>query len=74
MAEAFVDTADWIASFLRADQWHQSALAAQSWLGDASLVTTHEVLAEFLTAVSNYGRKFVLKPPVWCAEFCPIKM
>ena len=24
-------------------------------MGDASLVTTHEVFAEFLTAVSNYG-------------------
>ena len=37
------------------DQWHQAALAAREQLGNVTLVTTDEVLTEFLTALSNRG-------------------
>ena len=55
MADAFADAAYWIATAVPSDQWHQAAVAARERLGDVTLVTTDEVLTEFLTALSNRG-------------------
>ena len=55
MTEVFVDTAYLIALARRHDQWHDSAIAARNRVGGAPLVTTDEVLTEFLTAMSNAG-------------------
>ncbi len=55
MTEIFVDTAYLIALARRHDQWHDTALAARNRLGEVPLVTTDEVLTEFLTAMSNAG-------------------
>ena len=54
MREVFVDPFFWIASLLPRDQWHQQALLAREYLGsEALLVTTREVLTEFLAAASR---------------------
>ena len=55
MTAVFVDTAYLIALARRHDQWHDTASAARNRLGEAPLVTTDEVLTEFLTAMSNAG-------------------
>jgi len=49
----FADTLFWIAIFLPGDPWAKAAKAVD--LSEVSLVTTEEVLGEFLTAVSGYG-------------------
>ena len=52
----FVDTSYWIARNNHRDQWHQSALDAFNRLGpDPKLVTTEEVLTEFLAGMSKGG-------------------
>ena len=55
MTEVFVDTAYLVALARRHDQWHETAVAARNRLGEVPLVTTDEVLTEFLTAMSNAG-------------------
>jgi predicted nucleic acid-binding protein len=45
----FADTLYWLALFVPGDEWAEAAGVAD--LSDASLVTTEEVLSEFLTAV-----------------------
>ena len=57
MSQVFVDTAYWIAMFRSDDQWREAALEAQQRLGDVAIITTDEVLTEFLTAVSTAGSK-----------------
>ena len=52
----FADTAYWIARNNSRDQWHQSSLDAFNRLGpDERIVTTEEVLTEFLTGMSKSG-------------------
>ena len=50
MKQVFADTLYWIAIFLPGDPWASAAGAVD--LSGACLVTTEEVLSEFLTAVS----------------------
>jgi len=47
----FADTLYWIALFVPGDSWSKAATAVD--LAAVSLVTTEEVLGEFLTAVSS---------------------
>jgi uncharacterized protein len=49
----FADTHFWIAVFVPGDEWAEAARGVD--LSDASLVTTEEVLSEFLTAVCDHG-------------------
>jgi predicted nucleic acid-binding protein len=49
----FADTLYWIAIFLPGDPWAPAAKSVD--LTGARLITTEEVLAEFLTGVSCYG-------------------
>ena len=54
MPEDFADTAFWRGRYFRRDQWHQAALTAERRLGrPLYLVTTQEVLTEFLDSVSG---------------------
>ena len=53
MRRIFADTLYWLAIFLPGDEWAEAARAAD--VADATLVTTEEVLSEFLTAVSAHG-------------------
>ena len=55
MTMVFVDTAYWIAISLRDDQWSTAAREARARLGGSQLVTTDEVLAEYLTSLSGAG-------------------
>jgi predicted nucleic acid-binding protein len=49
----FADTLYWIAIFLPDDPWAKAASSVST--RDMRLVTTEEVLAEFLTGVAGYG-------------------
>jgi len=49
----FADTLYWLALFVPGDEWAEAVSVAE--LSDASLVTTEEVLSEFLTAVCARG-------------------
>ena len=53
MIPVFADTLYWLAIFIPADEWAPAARSLN--LSDTSLVTTEEVLSEFLTAVSGHG-------------------
>lgn len=53
MRRIFADTLYWLAIFVPGDEWAEVARAAA--ISDALLVTTEEVLSEFLTAVSAHG-------------------
>ena len=53
MRRVFVDTIYWLAIFVPGDAWAGAARAADC--SDALLVTTEEVLSEFLAAVSSHG-------------------
>ena len=52
----FADAAFWIARTDPTDQWHEYAVRAENRLGSPlQLVTTYEVLTEFLAAFSKSG-------------------
>jgi uncharacterized protein len=51
--QVFADTLYWLAIFLPGDEWAEVARATS--ISDALLVTTEEVLSEFLAAVSAHG-------------------
>ena len=53
MRKVFVDTVYWIAIANPKDQWRHAAETARQQLGNVRLVTTEEVLTEFLTALSK---------------------
>ena len=55
MRLVFADTVYWIAVFLPGDPWAKAAQGAP--LRHVRLVTTEEVLSEFLTGVSAHGEK-----------------
>ena len=55
MASVFVDAVYLVALARPGDQWRQAAVAARERLGDVSLVTTDEVLTEFLAALAAGG-------------------
>ena len=53
MTAVFADTFYWIALFDASDGAHQCALALTAEMATASIVTTDEVLTEYLTFFSN---------------------
>jgi predicted nucleic acid-binding protein len=55
MTPIFADTCYWIALLNRKDQLHATAVAAQTKIGNAKLVTTDEVLTEVLNFFGQYG-------------------
>ena len=56
MRTVFVDTAYWVAIVHPKDSWKTHAEKAKQSLGDVRLVTTDEVLTEFLAALSDGGK------------------
>jgi uncharacterized protein len=56
MRRVFADTVYWIALANPLDQWHRSAAQASRTLGGTEIVTTEEVLTEFLAHFSGHGR------------------
>ena len=53
MRRVFADTLYWLAIFLPGDAWADAARSSD--VSQALLITTEEVLTEFLTAVSAHG-------------------
>ena len=61
MKYVFVDTSYWIAIINPKDQWHNAAKSAREKIGEMPLVTTDEVLTEFLNSFSERGDNFRTK-------------
>ena len=57
MTGVFADTIYWVALAHRKDQWHARAVQVSQQLGSTPLVTTDEVLDEFLAHFSGCGRQ-----------------
>jgi len=55
MKTVFVDSLYWIARVNPKDPWHEATKQAKTALGKTFLVTTDEVLAEFLAGMSKGG-------------------
>ncbi len=55
MRSVFADTSYWIALFNPDDEWSQGAARATQSLGDIQLVTTQDVLTEFLNFFAGAG-------------------
>jgi len=55
MKQVFVDTFCWIALANQQDEWHQRTRAIYTVQSHASLVTTDEVLTEFLNYFAEAG-------------------
>jgi predicted nucleic acid-binding protein len=55
MRAVFADTLYWYGLANPRDQWHPVVLQARARLGPVLIVTTEEVLTEFLTAMSGGG-------------------
>ena len=57
MKSVFADSVYWIAIARPGDPWSGAARKAKEELGEVRIVTTDEVLTEFLTALSGGGPK-----------------
>lgn len=55
MKTVFADSVYWIAIVKPGDQWNGPAKSVRQELGDAVVVTTDEVLTEFLTTLCKGG-------------------
>jgi len=58
MRVIFVDTFYWVSLANPKDKWHAAVKKVSREIGSASLVTTDEVLSEFLTFYSGFGSQF----------------
>ncbi|MBM4039735.1 MAG: type II toxin-antitoxin system VapC family toxin [Planctomycetes bacterium] len=57
MRTLFADTCYWIASANPRDAWHEWVRSAPQWLGPFHIVTTDEVLVEFLNFFGELGQR-----------------
>jgi len=57
MRQVFADTVYWVAIVRPGDQWAEAAKRARAALGPAIIVTTDEVLTEFLTSLAAGGEQ-----------------
>jgi predicted nucleic acid-binding protein len=55
MRRVFADAMYWIASANRKDQWHAQVASTVRSLGQVMMISTEEVLDEFLTHYSRHG-------------------
>ena len=55
MRRIFADALYWVALAHRKDQWHARAVQVSRQIGAVTLITTDEVLTEFLNHFSAYG-------------------
>lgn len=58
MRRIFADSVYWIALINPKDQWRQRALEVSRELGDASIITTDELLTETLNYFAESGKHF----------------
>ena len=57
MKRYFADTFYWVALLNPKDTWHERVIAFSQSAGDFQLITTEEVLTEFLTFYSRAGQQ-----------------
>jgi hypothetical protein len=69
MRRVFADAVYWIALANPKDQWHSRAKTASQDLQAAEIVTTEEVLIEFLAHFSAFGQRLRVEA-VRYAETC----
>ena len=62
MRRVFADSLYWIALSHQMDQWHATAMKVSHALQTAEIVTTQEMLGEFLTAF-RHTPTYVASPP-----------
>lgn len=55
MKRVFADTLYWVANIAPDDPWKLPAQTARAALGKARLITTEEILVEFLTSFASRG-------------------
>ena len=55
MTDVFADTSYWVAIAVPKDQFHSAAKSAKRALGNVTVVTTEEVLTEFLNMMSRHA-------------------
>ncbi len=55
MRTLFADACYWVASANRRDEWHEWVRSAPQWLGEFRIVTSDEVLVEFLNYLGELG-------------------
>lgn len=60
MRKVFADTGYWLAISLRNDPWNKFAVHAKEELGHVQIITTDEVLTEYLTSISKCSPAFRL--------------
>lgn len=60
MRKVFADTGYWLAISLRNDSWNKVAEYAMKKIGEVQLITTDEVLTEYLTSISKCNPAFRL--------------
>lgn len=58
MREVFADACYWVAMIHPKDELHDAAIQAKDNLGNCVLLTTDEVLTEFLTLMGTRGQMF----------------
>jgi uncharacterized protein len=63
MKQVFADTLYWVASITPGDSWYAPTLQAVAALGPVHLVTTEEVLVEFLSAYAGRGAVSASRSP-----------
>ncbi len=68
MNSIFADTSYWFALLDRTDELHDRAVASQSRLGGVQLVTTDEVLGEFLSLVSARANRLRAVAADWVSQ------
>jgi predicted nucleic acid-binding protein len=56
MRQVYADTVYWIALANPLDQWHSSALQAARYLRGVTIITSEEILTEFLAHFSGQAR------------------
>ena len=68
MKQVFADTLYWVASITPGDPWHAPTLRAVAALGPVHLVTTEEVLVEFLSGLRWTRRVSPWQSPPDCTR------
>lgn len=58
MKAVFVDTLYWIAITDPHDQWHEACLGVRKKLGHVRMITTDEILVEYLNSFRRFGKQF----------------
>jgi predicted nucleic acid-binding protein len=68
MSELFVDTIHLVALVNPKDQWHQKSVEVETATRDRNLVTTEDILTEFLNFYAEHGKFMRMKVALFVRE------